>query len=276
MPTASPPLAHHGTETVRTTANDRMASGSPRLFTATSLRGTGILNNSRYIGRIEWGRTRWKRGHANSLKRNADPERSRRIHVYIDESQRIIPQELWEAVKTRQSRIHKRQRNAPCRTTQRNEADPRNTYSPACCAAPPAAAAFSVVDCPQGLACMTAQEWRTVCMLERARIRRDELEQRIVALIRDELLCEEAVKLAASEFRRVVREARKAAPSAPVTDQAHRRQGSRDRGTARPDAQRGTVSDSGAGCDRHEPIEERCCRCLRPASKRTVDRRIAL
>jgi len=32
-------------------------------------RGTGILNNERYIGRINWGRSQWKRGAADSSKR---------------------------------------------------------------------------------------------------------------------------------------------------------------------------------------------------------------
>lgn len=34
-------------------------------------RGYGILDNERYLGRLNWGRLRWKRGAPNSRKRTA-------------------------------------------------------------------------------------------------------------------------------------------------------------------------------------------------------------
>lgn len=61
-------------------------------------RGSGILNNQRYIGVIAWGRSHWKRGAADSLKRrvsmNAKP-----LHQEHDERLRIVPQELWDRVR---------------------------------------------------------------------------------------------------------------------------------------------------------------------------------
>jgi site-specific DNA recombinase len=64
-------------------------------------RGTGILNNRRYIGITTWGRSEWKRSAADSAKRrmtmNAVPS-----HEQTDDSLRIVPQELWDRVKARQ------------------------------------------------------------------------------------------------------------------------------------------------------------------------------
>jgi site-specific DNA recombinase len=61
-------------------------------------RGSGILNNDRYIGRMIWGRSQWKRGAADSSKRRAS--------LVVDHSQwvtheeprlRVVPQELFPA-----------------------------------------------------------------------------------------------------------------------------------------------------------------------------------
>lgn len=69
-------------------------------------RGSGILNNERYIGRMVWGRSQWKRGAADSSKR--------RVSLVVDQAQwvtheeprlRIVPQELWDRVKARQKAV---------------------------------------------------------------------------------------------------------------------------------------------------------------------------
>jgi DNA invertase Pin-like site-specific DNA recombinase len=65
-------------------------------------RGSGILNNRRYVGVVVWGRTQWRRGAADSSKRhrtmNAKP-----MHEALDERLRIVPQSLWDRVKVRQA-----------------------------------------------------------------------------------------------------------------------------------------------------------------------------
>ena len=65
-------------------------------------RGSGILNNRRYVGVVVWGRTQWRRGAADSSKRhrtmNAKP-----LHEAVDERLRVVPQSLWERVKSRQA-----------------------------------------------------------------------------------------------------------------------------------------------------------------------------
>ena len=64
-------------------------------------RGTGILNNRRYIGVITWGRSEWKRSAVDSAVRRqrllekASVERT-------DERLRIVPDGLWQRAKARQ------------------------------------------------------------------------------------------------------------------------------------------------------------------------------
>ena len=65
-------------------------------------KGLGILNNEKYVGRLIWNRTTWPR----------DPDRdAKQVRRELPEDQwvvrdapelRIVPQELWEAVKARQ------------------------------------------------------------------------------------------------------------------------------------------------------------------------------
>ena len=70
-------------------------------------RGTGILNNELYIGRLVWNRQRFIK----------DPDTGRRVTRLNDESEwitqevpelRIVPQELWDKAKARQKGLDKR------------------------------------------------------------------------------------------------------------------------------------------------------------------------
>jgi site-specific DNA recombinase len=65
-------------------------------------RGTGILNNRRYIGVVVWGRSEWKRSAADSQKRRHRMLEKGVAHESVDERLRIVPQELWDRVKGRQ------------------------------------------------------------------------------------------------------------------------------------------------------------------------------
>jgi site-specific DNA recombinase len=71
-------------------------------------RGTGILNNELYIGRLVWNRQRFVK----------DPETGRRVTRLNDESEwvrqespelRIVPQKLWDMAKARQKDLDARQ-----------------------------------------------------------------------------------------------------------------------------------------------------------------------
>ena len=67
-------------------------------------RGSGMLNNPRYLGRIVWGKTQWQRSAANSsvrLQRAPDQD----AVEYTDERLRIVSDDLWERVKARQRQV---------------------------------------------------------------------------------------------------------------------------------------------------------------------------
>jgi site-specific DNA recombinase len=64
-------------------------------------RGIGILNNEAYIGLRVWNRSRWIKDPDTGKRRQVARPKSEWI-VRPDESLRIVPQALWERVKTRQ------------------------------------------------------------------------------------------------------------------------------------------------------------------------------
>jgi site-specific DNA recombinase len=70
-------------------------------------RGTGILNNRRYVGVVLWGRSEWKRSAADSKKRRHKMFESGAAHESADERLRIVPQDLWDHAKARQTRQSK-------------------------------------------------------------------------------------------------------------------------------------------------------------------------
>ena len=65
-------------------------------------RGTGILNNRRYVAVVTWGRSEWKRSAADSKQRRHRILPAGSAHERTEERLRIVPQDLWDRVKTRQ------------------------------------------------------------------------------------------------------------------------------------------------------------------------------
>lgn len=68
-------------------------------------RGTGILNNPMYIGELTWGRSTWKRLAADSKARRWQMVTDGSQVTYQNDALRIVPQDLWKAVKDRQLAI---------------------------------------------------------------------------------------------------------------------------------------------------------------------------
>ena len=69
-------------------------------------RGTGILNNRRYVGVTLWGRSEWKRSAADSKNRRHKLLAAGSAHETLEERLRIVSDELWQRVKARQQGIH--------------------------------------------------------------------------------------------------------------------------------------------------------------------------
>ncbi len=79
-------------------------SWSPTTINGNRERGTGILNNELYIGKLVWNRLRYMKDPNTGKRRSRlNPEKDWIIREVPE--LRIIPQELWEAVKARQSEM---------------------------------------------------------------------------------------------------------------------------------------------------------------------------
>lgn len=65
-------------------------------------KGTGILNNQLYCGRVIWNRFKWIRSASDSSKRKRVQNPESEWIVYEDARLRIVPQDLWDRVKARQ------------------------------------------------------------------------------------------------------------------------------------------------------------------------------
>ncbi len=72
-------------------------------------RGTGILNNELYIGRLIWNRQRFVKN-PDTGKRIARPNPPDEWVIHEVPELRIVPQDLWGAVKARQAKVKKNTR----------------------------------------------------------------------------------------------------------------------------------------------------------------------
>ena len=90
--------------------SERLNSKRRRGWVSTAIhgdrkRGTGILNNRAYIGEIVWNRSTWKRSVADSKQRRWELNDDNVLVKHHEERLRIVPQDLWDAVKARQGEI---------------------------------------------------------------------------------------------------------------------------------------------------------------------------
>lgn len=140
-------------------------------------RGSGILNNERYIGRMTWGRSRWKRGAADSSKRVnllvEDRSQWRTSGIVSDSGRQLWPQ-------------------AQCASAQREPGgQPRHYYQVCWCAS--CGSRFIAVD-QSFYGCASLKQGGLAACTNTARVRRSTLEQRILAEIEAEILSEEALE----------------------------------------------------------------------------------
>jgi hypothetical protein len=68
------------------------------------LRGTGILNNELYLGRLVWNRLTYVKDPSTGRRRSRRNAEAQIVSLG-DPELRIVSDELWEAVKARQSGI---------------------------------------------------------------------------------------------------------------------------------------------------------------------------
>ncbi len=162
-------------------------------------RGTGILNNELYVGRLCWNRLAYVKDPETGRRRSRQRAREDQIFIAVPEL-RIIDQDLWEAVKQRQcalggprSTVEER-RSAPFWSKQR----PRYLFSGLMrCGV--CDGGFSKISAHH-FGCSTARnKGPTACMNGRT-IRCDELEDTVLSALRERLMEPELFKVFAEEF----------------------------------------------------------------------------
>ena len=171
-------------------------------------RGTGILNNEMYVGRIVWNRLRYIK----------DPDTGKRVSRPNPESEwifhdvpelRIIEQDLWDRIKARQKAIKvERRTGKPNRLHERQRA--KYLFSGltrcACCGG-----GYSMIS-QTLMGCSTARNKGT-CK-NRLNIRRDELEKRVLNGLKCLLMDPELFAIFCEEFTRRMNERRMEARAA--------------------------------------------------------------
>ena len=161
-------------------------------------RGTGILNNELYIGRLIWNRQRYVK----------DPSTGKRVSKINPESEwiiqevpelRIIDEELWQAVRERQGKINEQNPKLwqKCR--------PKNLFSGllkcGCCGG-----GYSMIS-QTHLGCSNARNKGT-CDNRKA-IKREKLEADVLNALRSHLMDKELCELFCKEYTRHMNELRR-------------------------------------------------------------------
>jgi hypothetical protein len=156
-------------------AGPRGTAWSPSTIHGQPRRGTGLLNNELYIGRIVWDRLKWAT-HPDTGRRLCRLKPREEWTIVDVEHLRIISDELWTAAKARQANARK---GASLNENRR----PRYLFSGLTkCAA--CEGGFTIFN-HDNLFCFNARE-RGTCM-NRRRIKRQELEQRVLTAMGERL-----------------------------------------------------------------------------------------
>jgi site-specific DNA recombinase len=156
-------------------------------------RGTGILNNELYIGRRVWNRQKFVKDPRNG-KRQARPNSEAAFQVAEVPELRIVPDELWNAVKTRQESRTLTKPDA--KAWQRRK--PRFLFSGlikcGCCGG-----GFSTVS-EDRFGCSNSRNKGTSVCTNRTTIARQHIESQVLDILTDHLMDPELTKAFAEEY----------------------------------------------------------------------------
>ncbi|MGO4910715.1 recombinase family protein, partial [Pseudorhodobacter sp. W20_MBD10_FR17] len=156
-------------------------------------RGTGILNNELYIGRQVWNRLTYVK----------DPETGKRISRLNPEADwvitdvpelRIIDQDLWEAVRTRQGAMKVKNTDTPVWDRRRSKTLFSGLLECGCCGG-----GFAKVSQSQ-FGCSTARNKGKAVCSNMATIGQAELERRVLDALHNNLMDQDALTLFCEEY----------------------------------------------------------------------------
>ncbi|MEZ0468952.1 recombinase family protein, partial [Phaeobacter sp. SYSU ZJ3003] len=180
---------------------------NPSTISGNIKRGTGILNNELYIGRLVW----------NRLTYDTNPDTGKRLSRLnppddwkIEEvpQLRILDDQLWHAVKTRQGEVRQAMNPAGVLTERpRLERARRPTYllsgllRCACCGA-----SYTLINKTR-YGCAGARNKGAAVCTNRATIGREEVEDRVLSGLKQRLLAPDLLAQFAEEYRKAFNEA---------------------------------------------------------------------
>ncbi len=180
---------------------------NPSTISGNIKRGTGILNNELYIGRLVW----------NRLTYDTNPDTGKRLSRLnppedwkIEEvpQLRILDDQLWHAVKTRQGEVRQAMNPAGVLTERpRLERARRPTYllsgllRCACCGA-----SYTLINKTR-YGCAGARNKGAAVCTNRATIGRTEVEERVLSGLKQRLLAPDLLAQFAEEYRKAFNEA---------------------------------------------------------------------
>src|SRR3984957_7604723 len=162
-------------------------------------RGYGILNNERYLGRLNWGRLQWKRGAANSRKRTAMVADAALLVTREEPRLRIISDELWQRVKARQSA----RAIGPTGVKVSKVGKPATSLLSGLLLCADCGSRF-VARNQRSYQCATRAYGGLSACSNEIQIHRENAEAAIVSYLAEELLSPEAIELAKREYRAAV------------------------------------------------------------------------
>jgi DNA invertase Pin-like site-specific DNA recombinase len=176
------------------------------------VRGTGILNNASYRGVVIWGRSHWIRSAADSKNRRAVANPRSEWIEHRDESLRVVSDELWQRVKDRQrQRAHTIGARVKAGLSKKEAAtgrQPRYVFS-GWLTCSECGSRFTMINA-RSYGCSSYINGRA-CSNSRL-VRRDLVEDRMLAHIRGALADDEMLDEVERRLRKVLAAGRKARP----------------------------------------------------------------
>ncbi|QEU10406.1 recombinase family protein [Paracoccus yeei] len=156
-------------------------------------RGTGILNNELYVGRLVWNRLHFSKD-PDTGKRNSRLNPEDRVTAVDVPHLRIIDDALWDQVKARQGAMKTKNTEVPIWDRRRPKFLFSGLMTCGCCSG-----GFSKVS-KDGFGCSTARKKGAAACTNMAVIKQGDLERRVLHALDHHLMDEEAVRIFCEEY----------------------------------------------------------------------------
>jgi DNA invertase Pin-like site-specific DNA recombinase len=183
-------------------AGPRGGAWAPSAINGDRGKGTGILNNELYVGRQVWGRRSWIK-HPETGRRLARPGNPAETVVTEVAALRIVADELWEAAKARQEALDGKGKAAAADRPAPDGAfwakqRPRYLFSGLMlCGA--CGGGFSKISAAH-FGCSAARNKGPTACANRLTVRRDLLEETVLAALRERLMDPDLFRAFVAEF----------------------------------------------------------------------------